>query len=115
MQKFKKLSETIPNLQIPVIRLGVVHLPMSYLGAIGYIITGSVLKDLFTTVHAENSVEKMLAGHAYDRAIHAYILCHLALGHLVMESIEFSDEDHDVMKEILENVVKSTSLRANES
>lgn len=73
------------------------------------------MKDIFSTIYAENSVEKMLAGHAYARAIRAHMLCHLALAHVILESVEFTDEDRDVMQQLLGNFDKSTILMADEN
>ncbi|XP_076040412.1 glutamate--cysteine ligase isoform X1 [Oratosquilla oratoria] len=54
-----------------IVRLGGFHLLMSFMGAIGFIMNGSGIKELFSTVYASTSVEKMLTGHAYARALRA--------------------------------------------
>lgn len=48
------------------IRLGGFHLLMSFLGAIGSIMAGSGLEELWQTVYAKNSVPHMMNGHAYS-------------------------------------------------
>lgn len=47
---------------------------MSFMGAVGYIMNGSGIKELFNIVYASASVDKMLTGHAYARALRAHIL-----------------------------------------
>lgn len=58
-----------PALSNVVIRLGGFHLLMSFMGAIGYVMQGSGLTELFNTIYAANSTEKIMSGHAYARAI----------------------------------------------
>nr|XP_018912013.1 PREDICTED: uncharacterized protein LOC109040498 [Bemisia tabaci] len=84
-----------------VVRLGGFHLLMSFLGAIGYIMNGSGLKELLCTVYAPNSVEKMMTGHAYSRALRAHFLTYQALTEIILHSMEFSDEAKSELEEIL--------------
>ena len=42
---------------------------MSFLGALGYIMSQNRLRNHLETVYANNSVSHMLTGHAYIRAI----------------------------------------------
>lgn len=55
-----------------LIRLGGFHLLMSFFGAIGYIVQGSGIKEVLSLIYASNSLDKMLNGHAYARAIKAH-------------------------------------------
>lgn len=74
-----------------VVRLGGFHLLMSYLGAIGYIMDGSGIEDLWSTVYAAESIKKMLNGHAFSRALRAHILSYTALGIIICKSINTTD------------------------
>lgn len=77
-----------------VVRLGGFHLLMSFMGAMGTIMDGSGLKELFSTIYATNSVDKILTGHAYARAVRAHILTHAALAGIIFESqFLFSEVD----------------------
>lgn len=87
-----------------VVRLGGFHLLMSFMGAVGVIMSGSGLKELFTLIYAENSVEKIMSGHAYARALRAHSLAHLALAKLIMKTISFSEEQKVTMESMLENL-----------
>uniref|UniRef100_A0A8D8VLF7 Uncharacterized protein n=1 Tax=Cacopsylla melanoneura TaxID=428564 RepID=A0A8D8VLF7_9HEMI len=77
-----------PKHQNVVIRLGGFHLLMSYMGAIGFIMEGSGLAELFNTIYAEHSTQKVMTGHAYARAVRAYLLAHRALSELMFEEID---------------------------
>lgn len=78
-------EESLQNL-IP--RLGGFHLLMSYLKAIGTIMEGSGIFELFCTVFAQNSVDKMLSCTAYSRAIRAHMLAINAIGKMITEFAE---------------------------
>ena len=66
-----------------LIKLGEFHLKMSYLGCIGYIMSGSGLKDLWATVYAEHSTVHMSSGHAYSRSVSAHLSTMVALFHCI--------------------------------
>lgn len=89
------------NISSISVRLGGFHLLMSFLGCLGYIMDGSGLKELWETSYAPSSVEKMLTGHAFARAIRAHFITHLALGKLLLHEIEISE---DIREEIQKQV-----------
>lgn len=98
-----------------IVRLGGFHLLMSFLGSIGYIMAGSGLVDLFQSIYATNSVEKIMSGHAYSRAVRANILIHLALAKKMMDGIEFTDEERDEMDFLIGNPERSSIFTAAEN
>ena len=104
-----------PELSDVIVRLGGFHLLMSFMGAVGTIMAGSGLKDLFCVIYAENSVEKMLSGHAYSRAARAHILAHAALSSLVLEQLELTNEESSAVEKIIVDGDKSIVLRAHEN
>lgn len=67
------------------IRLGGFHLLMSFLGAIGMVMGGCGLEDMWDTIYAKNSVIHMLSGRQYARAIRAHLLTHQALISIIFE------------------------------
>jgi hypothetical protein len=77
---------------------------MSFLGAIGFIMSGSGLKDQFSTVYASASVDKMLTGLAYARAVRGNIWAHLALGKLILETTKFNEIEMTVLLEALQDI-----------
>jgi len=74
-----------------VVRLGGVHLLMSFMGAIGYIMAGSGLKELWSTIYAANLIEKMMTGHAYSRAVRAYFVTQLCLGKIILDELDLPE------------------------
>lgn len=74
------------------------------MGAIGYIMDGSGLQDLFSVAYAVASTEKMLTGHVYSRALRAHILARLALAKIVLSKIIFSEKEHLAMIDVLSDV-----------
>lgn len=76
---------------------------MSFLGSIGYIMSGSGLKELLSLIYAPISVDKMMIGHAYARAIRGHLLTHLALGRIILEMVEFTEEEKIEIEDVLEN------------
>lgn len=76
-------------------RLGGFHTLMAYLGAIGYIMRGSGLEDLWATVYAKNSIEEMLNGKAYKRAIRAHMLTFEVLGIEIFKEVNREGNRHE--------------------
>lgn len=98
-----------------VVRLGGFHLLMSFMGAIGAIMAGSGLKELLATIYAENSVEKILNGHAYSRAVRAHLLTNLALANLIFNEIQLTEEERAEIEKMLSENDRSLILFAREN
>jgi len=81
-----------------VIRLGGFHLLMSYLGAIGYLMSGSGLKELLSTIYAPLSVEKIMQGHAFARAVRGHLLATSSLATVILESVQLTKDEVDCIK-----------------
>jgi hypothetical protein len=90
-----------------VVRLGGFHLLMSFMGSMGYIMDGSGLKELLSIIYAPKTVENIFTGHAYSRTIRSHILVHLALAQIILDTIEFTDDDRKTMELILNNIDRS--------
>ena len=58
---------------------------MSYMGATGFIMKGSVLEELFLTVYASNTIDYMMNGKAYSHALRGHMLASPALTKLILE------------------------------
>lgn len=65
---------------------------MSFFGAIGYIIQGSGIKEVLSLIYAPNSLDKMLNGHAYARAVRAHTLLHLTLSTIIPKELVIDDD-----------------------
>lgn len=97
-----------------VARLGGFLLLMSFMGSIGSIMAGSGLKELFNTIYALNSIEKIMAGHAYARAVRAHMLAHLSIAKIVMQSIDFTLDQSAELESILYNLDRSVVFMADQ-
>ena len=82
------------------VRLEGFHVLMSFLSSIGFITVGSDLKDLFSLIYASNSVDKILVGHAYTKAVRAYLIVQLALTKIILKNIHLTVE-HETVTTIL--------------
>ena len=68
--------------------LGEFHLLMSFMEAIGYIMEGRGLADLWSQVYAKASVVHMQTGHSYARALRAHFLTQEALLQLLFSHLK---------------------------
>lgn len=112
--KARELVANIPELRNVVVRLGGFHLLMSFMGAMGAIMEGSGLRELFCTIYAGNSVEKMLTGHAYARAVRAHILSHATLAGLIFERLALNAQHLEALDNVVNSLDRSIILRAND-
>lgn len=70
--------------------------PLNYIiGSIGYIMGGSGQKELLFIIFARNSVNHMLSGHAYSRAIRSLTLLQLARAQIVFNESSINDEQKE--------------------
>jgi len=74
---------------------------MFFLGCIGYVMSGSGLNEILSIIYAPVSVEKMMNGHAYVRAVRGHLLVHLALGRIIMDNVKFSEDETTQIEEFL--------------
>ena len=76
-------SPDLPNI---FVRLSGFPLLMSYMGSLRFIMTGSGLESMWGTVYTPNSIQHMLTGHAYSRALRAHILSSAAISSVLLET-----------------------------
>ena len=67
-----------------VLRLGGLHMEMSFLGSIGYLMAGSGLQEVLEVVYARNAVKHMLSGKAISRAVRGHLLVDAALNTILV-------------------------------
>ncbi|XP_052758830.1 uncharacterized protein LOC128202453 [Galleria mellonella] len=84
-----------------VVRLGGFHLLMSFMGCIGTIMEGSGIKEIFSLIFAEGSVDQILNGHSYARAVRAHFILPQALSLLIFD--ELKRENNVEFQELLDN------------
>ena len=67
-----------------VLRLGGLHMEMSFLDWIGHLMAGSGLKELLEVIYANNAVDNMLIGKAISRAVRGHMLMEAALNAMLI-------------------------------
>lgn len=106
----------VKELENVVARIGGFHLLMSYFKAVGTIMEGSGLKELWSTVYASNSVDKMLMCTSFARALRAHIATAHVIGELIAEFAESAENivNHENIDGIKKSVEPS-SMEASPS
>lgn len=112
--KTRYVVTKIPKLSNIIVRLGGFHLLMSYMGFIGYIMAGSGLKEVLSTIYTPITSDKMLTVHAYSRVVRRHILVHLALSNIILQSIEISDEEKNKINYMLSNINNYNPIEFNQ-
>ena len=84
---FIKASQIVKDQKLEgVVRIGRFHF-LSYLGCIGYIMEGSGLAEAMEVIYGPNTVQYILKGAAYSKALRAHFLTDAALvKHMMGES-----------------------------
>ena len=91
-----------------VVRLGGFHFLKSYLGCIGYIMEGSGLAEAMEVIYGPNTVQYILKGAAYSKALRAHLLTDAALvKHMMGES---GSESLDERLKDLEEMSRTAKL-----
>jgi len=71
------------DLHKTVLRLGGLHVQMSFLGAIGHLMAGSGLHEVLDLIYASKAVDHILSGKTIARAVRAHLLVDAALNTLL--------------------------------
>ena len=97
-------------------RLGGFHWLMSAKGAIGYIMAGSRIEDLFSIVYAKGSVPHLMTGHDYTRSFRAHLLSSTVLiSHLIDESGVALTNHGDTLSSLMSKNIEVNQLMELES
>ena len=75
-----------------IVRLGGLHMAFSYMGADGYIMSGSGVEQMWGSVYAAGSIPQITNGHYYYRGLRARILGIQALATILLRSNESFNE-----------------------
>lgn len=88
-----------------VLRLGGFHQLMSFLGSIGNMMEGSGLRNALENIYAPISVNHMMTGKAYARAIRGHFLTSSALLSILLEEFwdSLSKDDQDMIQSFSES------------
>ena len=91
-----------------VLNLGAFHTDLSYLGSIGNIMKSSGLKQMLALVYPENTVNHMLSGKAYYRAMRGYFLVDSALNiFIIMKYMSIDGQNINVLVDKFEDSLKN--------
>ncbi|XP_048000447.1 uncharacterized protein LOC125237427 isoform X2 [Leguminivora glycinivorella] len=102
-QTAQKIVTNPSNLMLDVVlKLGGFDLIKSFLGAIGFIMSGSGLKELWCNLYAAEHIEKMMTGHAFARAIRAHFLTRSALFNIITKDFDLTPDEKLEIEGILE-------------
>ena len=105
---YQKASEIVATSSVDlgsvIVRLGGFHLLMSFMGAVGNIMAGSVIEDLWSriTVCAPSSVPHMSTGHAFARALRAHFLTQEALATIILKNSNILDASKEKLSQLYE-------------
>ena len=91
------------NLHI-VVRLGGFHLLMSFLGGIATIMDGSGLREAMEMIYAPHTVNHMLDGKAYARAVRCHFLIEASLKHTLIEQMNSSLDQYKISTQDLKEI-----------
>lgn len=67
---------------------------------------------MFSVAYAAASIEKMLTGRVYSRAVRGHILAHLDLAKCVLSMMDITDDDNINILEVLDNIGRPTEAPA---
>ena len=100
---------TAKGLDNVVCRLGGVHLLMSALGSIGYMMKGSGIEDALGQVYGSNAVSHMMTSKAIGRALRGYLLTEDALMMKLVPDVfpTVSTSEYDGVREAQEQTVET--------
>lgn len=70
-----------------VLKLGGFHMEMSFVGSIGYLMSGSGLVNLLETVYASTAVSHMMSGKSIARAVRGHFLVDTALTAILLSIV----------------------------
>ncbi|CAG9769586.1 unnamed protein product [Ceutorhynchus assimilis] len=88
--------------------IGGFHMLISYLGCIGQTMAGSGLKELLSCALALNSIDKMLIGKSYSRAVRGHLLVQATLAQITLENIDITPEEKEQVVQRLQTSVEIT-------
>ena len=84
-----------------VVLLGSYHTTMNFLGAIGYIMDGSGIRNIFGQIYEDSTINHVMGGKAYSRALLLKMIPTFEAANLENEYVEFRKGKNPV--ETLEN------------
>ena len=88
---------------------------MSFFGTIGYIMQGSGIKEILSLIYAPKSLQKLLNGYAYAKAVEAHKLLQLTFATIICKDLVLYDIRDKNLIITIESVMKHISYNDIES
>ena len=94
---FKMIQAAPHGHRVKTIRLilGLFHVELSFLGAVGTLMEGSGLQEALEQIIAKNSVPQVLSGKAQERAFRAHMLAATALNRIILKMVLYPTQEGD--------------------
>ena len=106
-EEIKSSNSANPILSNCIVRLGGFHMCMTFLGAIGHLMQGTGLAEIFELIYADNAVPKIVDGKAYSRAIRAHLLLYGTIIGLQLSKYENDENLTHQIKQLVDDLVNS--------
>lgn len=71
---------------------------------------GNGIKEILSVIYAPTSVDKILTGHAYSRAVRGHMLVCLVLHKIILSEISISSEEHEILQNLIDLFVLNSCL-----
>ena len=106
------VAESLEKLGDVIVRLGGFHSLMSCMGAVGNIMAGGGLEELWSTVYAPSFVSHVVTGHAFSRALRAHFLTPEALASFFLKTSNVLDDTcTDTLRRFIKVLLEVLKLR----
>ena len=97
-----------------VCRLGAFHTLMNFLGSVGHLMRGAGLEDDLSLIYGPNTIEHVLSGRNYARAMRAHLLAYAALNNILLKAVFSQEDDENCLLSLLNIHVDNTDINMSE-
>ena len=104
----KALDVTLKAELDVVVRLGGFHTLMSFMGSLGHIMRGSGIEEALLLLYGENTIEHVLSGKAYAKAVRAHFLIQSALVQLLIHYLATPAEGSTLQNVVIDSVTEQS-------
>ena len=105
--KASQIKDEVPDtspVHDVVLLLGRFHTFMNLLGAIGTLMNGSGLKDIFETIYGDNAVVHMMSGKAVQRTFRGHLLVSQCLTKQIIAKVIEDEPDFEILVTDIERI-----------
>ena len=105
--KASQIKDGVPDtspVRDVVLLLGSFHTFMNLLGAIGTLMNGSGLNDIFDTIYGDNAVVHMMSGKAVQRTFRGHLLVGRCLTKQIIAKVIEDEPDFEILVTEIERI-----------